>query len=37
MKKILVLAFSALVINATMAQEKTVEVGGAAMYPSVLS
>lgn len=34
MRKILLAAIGALVINATMAQEKTVEVGGAAMYPS---
>ena len=34
MKKILLVALSAFVMNASMAQEKTVEVGGAAMYPS---
>ena len=34
MKKILVVALSAFVMNASMAQEKTVEVGGAKMYPS---
>ncbi len=34
MKKILLVAMSAFVMNASMAQEKTVEVGGAAMYPS---
>lgn len=34
MRKILLAAIAALFINATMAQEKTVEVGGAAMYPS---
>ena len=37
MKKIIVLMMSAFVLNASMAQskmEKTVEVGGAAMYPS---
>jgi uncharacterized surface protein with fasciclin (FAS1) repeats len=34
MKKILLMAVSAFVMNASMAQEKTVEVGGAAMYPS---
>ncbi|MFP5042830.1 fasciclin domain-containing protein [Parasediminibacterium sp. JCM 36343] len=37
MKKLIVLLMSAFVLNASMAQdkmEKTVEVGGAAMYPS---
>ena len=34
MKKILLVVLSAFVMNASMAQEKTVEVGGAAMYPS---
>jgi uncharacterized surface protein with fasciclin (FAS1) repeats len=34
MKKIAMLLVSALFINASFAQEKTVEVGGAPMYPS---
>ncbi|SJZ47292.1 fasciclin domain-containing protein [Sediminibacterium ginsengisoli] len=35
MKKLIMLMLSAVIINASMAQkEKTVEVGGAAMYPS---
>lgn len=34
MKKIVVLFVSAFLVNASFAQEKTVEVGGAPMYPS---
>lgn len=34
MKKIALMLFSAFLFNATFAQEKTVMVGGAAMYPS---
>ena len=34
MKKILFSLLTGLVMNVSMAQEKTVEVGGAAMYPS---
>lgn len=34
MKKIVLMLVSAFVLNAAIAQEKTVQVGGAAMYPS---